>query len=111
MPRRRRRVPRGQVVPKRVPEYSWEGDTGHLLRRLSGPTQVEHTECRPCLWFGLGLVATLAAAALLASVGSVPADLHLVTTSQDRIIWVSHRTGRVGGCVFEEERVRCVKTD
>jgi hypothetical protein len=98
-------------VPERVPEYSWQGDTGDLLRRLRGPTNAQHVARERCLWFALGTIVALITAALLASWRSEPVDLHVVTTSEDHIMWVSQRRGEVGGCVFEQDRVRCVKTD
>ena len=98
-------------MPERVPEYSWEGDTGDLLRRLAIPTRPQQNGREPCLWFALGAAVALGIAALFASGETESADLHVVTTSEDRIMWVSQRTGRVGGCVFEQGRVRCVKVD
>jgi hypothetical protein len=110
MPRRRRRIPWGQPVPERIPEYTWEGDTGDLLGRLEIPTRPKQVPER-CLWFVLGAALALGTAAFFTSGDSESAGLHVVTTSEDRIMWVSDERGTVGGCVFEEDRVRCVKTD
>ena len=59
----------------------------------------------------LGAAVALGTAAFFTSGDTESAGLHVVTTSEDRIMWVSQRTGRVGGCVFEEDGVRCLKTD
>ena len=98
-------------MPERIPEYSWEGNTTDVLRRLGDPTKAQPIGSERCLWLALGAAVALASAALLASWRSEPADLHVVKTSEDRIIWVNERMGKVGGCVFEQDRVRCVKTD
>ena len=98
-------------MPERIPEYSWEGDTAGLLRRLGDPTKTQPIARERCLWFALGIAVALATTAVLAPHRSEPADLHVLTTSKDRIMWVSQSMGKVGGRVFEEERVRCVKTD
>ena len=30
---------------------------------------------------------------------------------ENHIMWVSDRRAEVGGCAFEQDRIRCVKTD
>jgi hypothetical protein len=53
----------------------------------------------------------LAIAAFFAWRAVQPPGFHVVSTGEDRIMWVNQRTGRAGACMRDEDRVRCVKAD
>ena len=94
-----------------VPDYIWHGDTDDLLRRLGLPPKAQQIVWERSLWFAIGSAVALAFAGLLTSRAPEPAGLHVVRTGEDRIMWVSERRAKVGGCVLDQDRIRCVKTD
>lgn len=92
--------------------HHWEGNTDALVRRISEYGPGART-ARLQGVFKMAAIAAgfLAVAAFFANRAVQPPSFHVVTTGEDRLMWVNQRTGLVGGCLMNSERVRCVRTD